>query len=63
MSTNNNNNSATRSVKVKPVQPRYINLMKIYTALNVYEPRVYLALRFKPITALNPPMFKLPLIN
>lgn len=48
MSTNNNNNSATRSIKVKPVQPRYINLNEnIFTALDVYETRVYLALRYQ----------------
>lgn len=47
MSANNNNNSVTRSVKVKPVQPRYIVLNEdIFNALDIYETSVYLALRY-----------------
>lgn len=48
MSTNNNKNNAVRSIKVKPVQPRYINLNEnIFAALDIFETRVYLALRYQ----------------
>ncbi len=47
MTAQNNKNIAS-TIKVKPVQPRYINLNEnIFTALDVYETRVYLALRYQ----------------
>jgi hypothetical protein len=44
----NKNNNTVQHIKVKSVQPRYINLNEdIFAALNIYETRVYLALRYQ----------------